>query len=75
MSKLRRSAGLFDEQNRLEDLSKMNDPLEKINSVINWERFRPEIEKVFDKKKKSNAGRKSYDKVMMFKILVLGSYY
>jgi len=55
MSKLRPISGLFDEQLRLEELSQMRDPLEKINSVVDWEIFRQDIEKVFEKERKSNG--------------------
>ena len=42
----------------------------KLN-VIDFESFRPLLEKVNCKERKSKAGRPSYDVVMMFKILVL----
>jgi len=31
--------GFFDENDRLEELSKMGDPLEKLNKFIQWEKF------------------------------------
>ena len=61
---------LFAEDNRLEKLTKLGDSLLKLN-VVNWESFRPALEKVFNKERKSNAGRHAFDVVMMFKILVL----
>jgi|WetSurMetagenome_2_1015567.scaffolds.fasta_scaffold00046_16 IS5 family transposase len=67
--------GLFDHENRLAELSEMGDPLEIINRVIRWKSFRPIIDKVFHKERKSNAGRPPYDYVLMFKILVLQTMY
>ena len=60
---------LFAEDNRLEKLTKLGDSLLKLN-VVNWESFRPALEKVFNKERKSNAGRHAFDVVMMFKTLV-----
>ena len=42
----------------------------KLNSAINWEMFRAELEALRDKQRKSNAGAKPYDAVLMFKILI-----
>ena len=66
---------LFGEQKRLEKLSMLGDDLEKLNTVINWEMFRPILNKAFAKDKRSNAGRPSYDVILMFKILVLQRQY
>lgn len=65
----------FDEEFRLTKLSTKNDPLEKLNKYIDWELFRPEINKVFEKEPKGKGGRPPYDYVMMFKILILQRYY
>jgi len=67
--------GFFDWQNRFEKLDKTGDPLVKINAAVNWELFRTEIEKLREKPRKSNAGAKPYDAVMMFKVLILQSLY
>jgi IS5 family transposase len=67
--------GLFDWQFRFEKLEKNGDPLRKLNDVINWESFRPTLSAVHVKERKSNAGAKPYDVVMMFKILVIQSLY
>jgi len=62
---------LFDEQNSLDLLSEIGNPLEKISKVIDFEMFRPTLEnKLLNTNKKSNAGAKPYDVVLMFKILV-----
>lgn len=73
MSKTR---GLFDEQIRLEKLSKKQDPLERLSSHIDFEYFRKPLEKFFKKQtQKSKGGRPAYDCILMFKILILQRYY
>ena len=67
--------GLFDWQTRFEQLDNGGDPLVKLNEVVNWELFRKDLEKARDKDRKSNAGRKPFDAVLMFKILILQSLY
>lgn len=67
--------GLFDWQFRFEKLEKNGDPLRQLNDVINWESFRSALSVVHEKERKSNAGAKPYDVVMMFKILVIQSLY
>jgi IS5 family transposase len=67
--------GLFGEHFRLEKISKQGDPLERLDSVINWDIFLPALERLSDKEKKSNAGAKPYNPLLMFKILILQRYY
>lgn len=67
--------GFFDENDRLEEISNLGDPLEKLNMIIGWEGFRRPLEKAFKKEKKGLGGRPPYDYVMMFKILVLQRLY
>ncbi len=63
--------GFFDEQDRLEELSRLGDPLERLNRVIDWEAFRPCLNRVFKKEAKGPGGRPPFDYVLMFKILIL----
>jgi len=73
MSKAR---GLFDEQIRLEKLSKKQDPLERLSAHIDFEYFRKPLEVFFKKDTdKSKGGRPPYDYVLMFKTLILQRYY
>ena len=67
--------GLFDWQTRFEQLDNGGDPLVKLNAMIQWETFRKQLEKVRDKDRKSAAGRKPFDVIVMFKILILQSLY
>jgi len=54
-------------------VQKLGDKLEKISSLIDWEKFRKFFER--DSERKSNAGRPSYDPIIMTKALVLQSLY
>jgi IS5 family transposase len=67
--------GLFDWQNRFEKLNKNGDPLVKLNKVVPWNSFRPALGTLRAREKKSNAGAKPYDVIVMFKILILQSLY
>ena len=68
--------GFFDVERRLEAISAKGDPLETIKKIVPWEDFRADIEAVTETKpeeRKSNAGRKPYDTILKFKIVVLQS--
>lgn len=67
--------GLFDWQNRYKKLDKNGDPLVRLNEVVDWESFRKSLETVRAKEKRSNAGAKPYNAVLMFKILIIQSLY
>lgn len=76
MYKKQRVRGLFDEGLQLEKLSKLNDPLERLSKSIDFESFRETLESIYRKKdRKSRAGAKPYDYVMMFKIIILQRLY
>lgn len=72
---MNRQRGFFDEQDRLELLSKQGDPLEKLNELIPWEIFYRKLKKYFVKEPKGPGGRPPYDYLMMFKILILQRLY
>ena len=66
--------GFFDAEKRLQALSARGVPLEAIDHPVPWESFRAEIEAVVltpDQLKKSSAGRKPFDAILMFRMLVL----
>ena len=68
----------FDADKRLAALSKQGDPLEAIGRLVPWEEFRGAIEAVVltaDADKKSTAGRKPTDALVMFRMLVVQSLY
>lgn len=70
-----KQATIFDEENRLELLSQLGDPLEILNKVIKWEMFRSVLNQACRKEDTGKGGRPPYDVVMMFKILVLQRLY
>lgn len=76
MNKKQPLRGFFDEQETLAKLSKLNDPLEKLDNHIDFEVFRETLNEIYQKAEtKSNAGAKPYDYVLMFKILILQRLY
>jgi IS5 family transposase len=56
---------------QLERLSKLGDPLEKLNNAIDWEMFRVPIRKRVRKEDYSKGGRPPMDEIMMFKITLI----
>jgi hypothetical protein len=65
--------GFFDADKRLAAISAKGDPLEMIDRLVPFERFRAEIEAVVltpTEDKKSSAGRKPIDVIVMFRMLV-----
>jgi len=70
--------GFFDLSDRYASLDAKKDPLIEIDTVVPWEEFRPALERVWrkpDADRKSRAGRKPMDAVLMFKTLVLSALY
>jgi len=70
--------GFFDTDNRLEALSAKGDPLEAIDALVPWESFREAIETAVltpTSEKKSKAGRKPIDALVMLRMLILQSLY
>jgi IS5 family transposase len=70
-----KAIGFFDEDFRLEKLTKLGDPLERLTLGINFELFRPHLLEYLHTLPKGDGGRKPYDYVLMFKILILQRYY
>jgi IS5 family transposase len=62
-------------QKRLNKLSEMGDPLVTLNEQVDWEDFRFELERVHQKARKSKAGAKPIDLVLLFKMLILQSLF
>jgi|GEM_PF-2903665 len=62
---------LFDLQNRYASLSAAGDSLERLNAVIDWELFRPLLDRIDIKERKNTSGRKPTCRILMFKLLIL----
>lgn len=68
-------SSFFELDNRYTQLNKLRDPLVELNRVIDWELFRAPLSKLAEKPRKSAAGRKPIDRVLLFKMLVLQRLY
>ena len=62
-------------EQRYQKLSSQKTLLMKLDETVPWSEFRPRLEKIHDKPRKSNAGRKPIDVIIMFKMLVLQQLY
>ena len=67
--------GLFDIENRLDYLTENGDILPALKELVPWESFLTDLSVIYDHERKSNAGRRPFDVVLMFKILILQSLY
>ncbi len=70
--------GFFDVSNRYASLDARKDPLVRIAAVVPFEEFRLRLEAVWRKpgeKRKSAAGRKPWDAVVMLKAIILCELY
>jgi len=67
--------GLFAYEEQLERINAHQPPLTKLDRVIDWEMFRQPIEEALYVEPKAPGGRPPYDRLMMFKILILQKYY
>ncbi len=67
--------GFWDAEERLDKLSAKQDLLKRLNELVPWESFRPILNLIHAKPRKSSAGRKPTDVVLLFKMLVLQKLY
>ena len=75
--------GFFDLNRRYDGLDEKNDPLVAIAAMVPFESFRPKLRTALikselrrkDAERKSSAGRKPWDEVVIFKALVLQALY
>ena len=75
--------GFFDLSRRYAELDAKNDPLVLIATLVAWEAFRPKLKAALikgelrkqDAERRSSAGRKPWDEVVIFKALVLQALY
>lgn len=67
--------GFFDLDERYAKLDEFGDPLARLDELVDWEAFRSELARVHDKPRRSAAGRKPFDVVLMFKLLVIQHLY
>jgi IS5 family transposase len=69
--------GLFDDHFIIEKLTKLGDPLQKLNEYIDWHIFKAPLVKAFEDNTQdhSKGGRPPFDKLMMFKALIIQGLY
>lgn len=60
---------------RLDRLTELGDILVKMNKHVDWKIFRPILDEIYYTEDNRPGGRKPYDRLMMFKILILQSLY
>ncbi|MCP1217340.1 transposase, partial [Acetobacter orientalis] len=66
-----KQTGFFDVEERLARLSGLGDQLEAFSRTVDFEAFRPDLEKALAYSDGSKGGRPPFDPVLMFKILVI----
>ena len=67
--------GFWDLEARQQKLEQKKDFLSRLNRLVPWETFRPVLEEIRVKPRKSQAGRKPLDVLLLFKMLVLQKLY
>ena len=69
--------GLFDDHFILEKLTKLGDPLDKLSQYIDWDFFQRPLDDAYVQEDKdlSKGGRPPYDRLMLFKALIIQSLY
>ena len=63
--------GFWDDQERVSKLKNKKPVLTCLSESIPWEAFRPLLDKGYSQERKSNAGCKRIDPIIIFKMLVL----
>lgn len=66
-----RAPGFFDVDDRLAALSAKGDDLGGLKAVVDFEVFRPALEAAVPRSYRSKGGRPPFDRVLMFKVLIL----
>lgn len=69
--------GMFDDHFLIEKLNKLGNPLEKLDRYIDWKIFQDSLNQLFNIKddKGNKGGRPAYDRLMLFKALIIQSLY
>ncbi|MGB3898014.1 MAG: IS5 family transposase [Mesorhizobium sp.] len=68
---MRNAPGFFDFDDRLRRLSDLGDQLEAYGRLVDFEAFRPDLDKALAYTSGAHGGRPPYDPVMMLKVLVI----
>ena len=74
--KNKQGPALFDHETTMENLSKLGNPLEVVDSLVDFEMFRPVLESaLFTEEHKGKAGRPPIDPVLMFRMMSVRRLY
>jgi len=69
-------AGWFDNDENSAKLSRLGNPLQKLAGAVDFEMFRPELERhLLNHARKGNAGCRPYDVVLLFKLALIKHIY
>jgi len=61
----------FHEESRMERITQLGDPLEKLNAIVDWRVFQPVLNAAIPREKNPKGGRPPFDTLLMFKVLVI----
>lgn len=61
----------FHEESRMDRITQLGDPLEKMNAIVDWRLFLPILNAAIPREKSPKGGRPPYDVLLMFKVLVI----
>jgi hypothetical protein len=62
-------------EKRRQQLEERKDKLRDLNEMVPWEVLRQVLDKLPSKERKSNAGRKAIDPMVLFRLLILKHLY
>jgi hypothetical protein len=62
-------------QKRRQKLEARKDFLSKLNRIVPWDKFRRCLEQLATQERKSKAGRKPIDPLLLFKLLIVQQRY
>lgn len=65
----------FHESSRMDKLTKLGDPLEQLNAIVNWRIFTPVLDSAIPRERSDKGGRPPMDNLLMFKTLVIKRLY
>jgi transposase, IS5 family len=68
---MRGQSGFFEVEERLKELSAKGDDLARLNAIVDFEVFRPDLVRAVPRSDGSKGGRPAFDHVFMFKVLIL----
>jgi transposase, IS5 family len=73
--KHRPTPSFFDGEELLQRVAQTDHVLFRIDTLVDWERFRPILDDVFKIVPKRPGGRPPYDRMMMFKVMIIKHLY